>query len=145
MLVYFRLFYMFLKGFPQTFKYSVLSSLPVFLFHIFCLTICSFSFFHYWKGTEGRQSEKSCILHWAIRTFFGLEILKFFMKHNLTPLPAPFCDLLFHRTETLYNIAPFSSDSTASWEHLPQPFFTFAIMSPQWAGFIPSYGIEYLA
>lgn len=71
MFIYFRFFSMFLKGFSQTSKYSMLFSLPIFLCHIFLLTICSFSFsfFHYWKGTEGKQNEKSCILHWAIRTF----------------------------------------------------------------------------
>lgn len=53
-----------------------------------------------------------------------------FMKHNLTLLPAPSCDLLFHRTETSH-ITLFSSSLAASWEHLQQPFFTFPIMPPQ--------------
>lgn len=57
-------------------------------------------------------------------------MLKFFMKYTLTLLPTPSYDFLTE--QGLSTALPRSHQvQRAGWEHLPQPVFTFPIMSPQ--------------
>lgn len=110
-------FWIFLRGFPQTFIYFCVVFPSTFFFFLF--TICSFSF----TGKRLRRDKKR-------KAVFFIRQLRHFLvrKHRIstqriTWLLCQLCDLRLHRVGTFYNTALYSSlILTASWEHLPQPF-----------------------